>query len=90
MSYEGRREEALERVKAKRQFRSHVVIYVVVNTFLVLLWAVSGAGYFWPIWPILGWGIGLALNAWTVHAQPISEADIDAEMQRSETTGPRS
>ena len=83
MSYEKRREQAIERVKAKRGFRTHVVIYVVVNAFLVLIWAASGAGYFWPLWPILGWGIGLALNAWTVYAKPISEDEISAEMHRS-------
>jgi eukaryotic-like serine/threonine-protein kinase len=30
-----------------------------VNVMLVGIWAASGAGYFWPIWPILGWGIGV-------------------------------
>lgn len=24
---------------------------------LLVIWAVTGAGYFWPIWPILGWGM---------------------------------
>src|SRR5437870_1098315 len=23
----------------------------------------AGAGYFWPMWPFLGWGIGLAAHA---------------------------
>ena len=26
---------------------------------LIVIWAATGAGYFWPIWPILGWGLGL-------------------------------
>ena len=26
---------------------------------LIVIWATTGAGYFWPIWPILGWGVGL-------------------------------
>jgi len=30
---------------------------------LVGIWAASGGGYFWPIWPILGWGIGLGCHA---------------------------
>src|SRR5687768_2750665 len=33
--------------------RIHVTIYVVVNVMLVAIWAASGGGYFWPIWPIL-------------------------------------
>jgi hypothetical protein len=31
--------------------------YVAVSLMLVAIWALTGMGYFWPIWPILGWGI---------------------------------
>lgn len=24
---------------------------------MVAIWALAGAGYFWPAWPILGWGL---------------------------------
>jgi len=37
--------------------------YLVINAMLIVIWAITGAGYFWPIWPILGWGAGLALAA---------------------------
>ena len=30
---------------------------------LVAIWALTGAGYFWPIWPMLGWGIGVLADA---------------------------
>jgi len=33
--------------------------YLAVMALLVAVWALAGAGYFWPIWPALGWGIGL-------------------------------
>jgi hypothetical protein len=33
--------------------------FVAVNLLLIVIWAATGAGYFWPIWPLLGWGIGL-------------------------------
>lgn len=87
MSYEQHREAAVKRVKAKRDFRGRVVVYLAVNALLVVIWALSGAGFFWPIWPILGWGIGLALNAWTVYSKPISEDEIRREMERSGPTG---
>ena len=75
------REAALKRVKARRDFRTHVAAYVIVNTFLVAIWALSGAGYFWPIWVIAGWGIGLAFNAWAVYFEkPITEDEIRREM----------
>jgi class 3 adenylate cyclase len=43
--------------------RVHFAIYAVVNLMLIGIWAASGGGYFWPIWPILGWGIGLGCHA---------------------------
>ena len=33
--------------------------YLAVNLVLIVIWAATGAGYFWPLWPLLGWGIGL-------------------------------
>ncbi len=78
----GDRELAIRRVKAKREFKTHVVVYLVVNTALVGIWAASGAGYFWPIWSIGGWGIGLFFNWWSCYheARPITENDIRREM----------
>src|SRR5947209_414485 len=43
--------------------RIHVTVYLVVNAVLIGIWAAAGAGYFWPVWPILGWGIGLGCHA---------------------------
>ncbi len=60
-------------------------IYLAVNAVLVLIWAVSSATSFWPVWPILGWGIGVAAHALRVYAgrSEISEAQIDRELHRS-------
>jgi class 3 adenylate cyclase len=43
--------------------RIHATVYLVVNLGLIAIWALSGGGYFWPIWSILGWGIGLGAHA---------------------------
>ena len=43
--------------------RVHATIFAVVNLALIAIWAAAGGGYFWPIWPILGWGIGLGMHA---------------------------
>jgi hypothetical protein len=47
------------RVRRRGPDRDHLRAYIAVNLMLVAIWALTGAGYFWPIWPILGWGIGL-------------------------------
>jgi hypothetical protein len=78
-----KREAAVRRVMAKRGFRLHLAIYLAVNTLLVVIWAFSGEGYFWPIFVMLGWGIGLAFHGWSVFLRkPISEDEIRREMER--------
>jgi 2TM domain len=81
------RQQAIERLKKKRDFRTHVFMYVAVNVVLVVIWAVTGSGFFWPIFPILGWGIGVAANAWDVYGRkPISEDEIRRETDRLRDT----
>jgi hypothetical protein len=59
------------------------VIYVLVNSLLVVIWAVTNEGtYFWPMWPLLGWGIGLAMHAWDTFRRPIGEEAIRKEMDK--------
>ncbi|OJX13001.1 MAG: hypothetical protein BGO77_00845 [Caedibacter sp. 37-49] len=55
--------EVKARVRELRKFYIDLTLYGTVNLGLVLIWAISGGGYFWPIWVIVGWGIGMALNA---------------------------
>ena len=38
-----------------------VQVWMAVSLMLVLIWGATGLGYFWPVWPILGWGIPLLL-----------------------------
>ena len=78
-----KRDAAIKRVEAKRAFRFHAALYVVVNLLLIVIWALTGARYFWPIWPILGWGVGLAFHYWAVFLQkPITEDEIRREMEK--------
>jgi hypothetical protein len=77
-----RREQAVARLQKRSAFRAHLLAYVLVNACLVGIWAVTGAAFFWPIFPLLGWGIGVAFNAWDVYRPPISEDRIRREMDR--------
>ena len=43
-------------------FLRHVVVYLVVCSFLVYLDFSSGSAYHWSFWPVLGWGLGLLLH----------------------------
>jgi hypothetical protein len=83
------RKLAIVRLKKKRDFGTHVVVYVIVNAMLVGIWAVTGAGFFWPIFPILGWGIGVGANAWDVYGRKsITEAEVQRETERLRSERP--
>ena len=49
--------------RRRRWDSEHVRAYLGVSIMLVAIWALTGAGYFWPIWPILGWGIGVVADS---------------------------
>ena len=36
--------------------------FLSTSLLLVAIWALSGMGYFWPAWPILGWGVFLVVS----------------------------
>src|SRR3954447_8864744 len=58
--------------------RIHLATYLVVNLLLIGIWAASGGGYFWPIWPILGWGIGVGCHAAPLLARRPGRSHYDA------------
>jgi Domain of unknown function (DUF1707) len=43
----------------RRPLPGYLAGYVALSILLVTIWAVTGAGYFWPVWPILGVGVKL-------------------------------
>ena len=45
--------------------------YLAVMALLWLIWLLTGAGYPWPVWPMLGWGIGVAGRARRDPAPPV-------------------
>ncbi len=62
--------QAREHVRKLRRFYTDALIYGAVNLGLILIWAIAGGGYFWPIWVIVGWGIGLGVHAFSLGLIP--------------------
>ncbi len=58
---------------ARRGLWAHLSSYLGTMVLLMGIWLVvgltAGAWYFWPIWPMLGWGIGVAS-----HVLPVLSA----------------
>lgn len=49
-----------ERAAAARRVRAGVAAYVGFVALMLAIWVVTGAGFFWPLWPIIGVGFGMA------------------------------
>ena len=81
------REQALERLKKRRDFKAHLLVYALVNVAVWGIWAVVAASthswWPWPVFVTLFWGIGLAMNAWDVDllASRSTEDELQQEME---------
>jgi uncharacterized membrane protein len=84
------RKYAEKALKKKNEFKQFMVIYAVVSLITVGVWFfVTPAGYFWPGWVMFGMGVAAlfaGLDAYGKLAnKPITQADIDAEVERLKT-----
>jgi hypothetical protein len=83
---EALREQALRRLKKRRDFNAHLVVYLLVNIVAWGIWAfigvISHSWWPWPVFLTLGWGIGLTMNAWDVFLRkPITEDELQREIK---------
>lgn len=65
MINEQQKDEQLWQVaKARVAFRWSLMSYFLLNGFLVGVWffASGPRSYFWPMWSMLGWGVGIAFQ----------------------------
>jgi len=80
---------AKERLQAQQQFKKMMGGFVVLWLFMIAIWALSGAGYFWPAWVIVGTLFAGGALGWRAYgprggsAGP-TEAQIDAEAKKFE------
>ena len=75
-------EIAERRVKQRLELWWHLGSYVIVNIFLIIVWALTGAGYPWFVWVMLGWGIGLAFHIMHYFMNVSGEARRQRMIQR--------
>ena len=86
---EERRAMAIKRIKAKNEFTVHLVVYLCANGMLTLIWGFTSlgrpflSGFFWPIIPMAGWGIGLLIHGYTAYRPNVyTEEQIEREMKQ--------
>lgn len=78
--------QARKRVKEIKKFYSNAIAYVLVNTFLVVLNLVTSPEHLWFIYPLLGWGLGLASHATQVYGMPGLSSDWEERKVRELTS----
>ncbi|MEG0929772.1 2TM domain-containing protein [Algoriella sp.] len=60
-------QRAIERAKELKKFYSHLGTYIVMNIFFVVLNYFTSYGHWWFYWPMLGWGLAIAMKAMKVY-----------------------
>jgi len=79
--------QARRRAAARLGWYIHASVYLAVNSFLVLLATASGRS--WAIFPLLGWGLGLAIHGLVVFLRlgggGIHQRLVDQERRRLAT-----
>lgn len=59
--------EPISTTALRRGFAAATIGIGAVVTLLVVIWGLTGAGYFWPIWPVLPLGLLLGIYGWVTR-----------------------
>ena len=87
------RRRVAKRLKAQQELASHIATYLFVNAGLVFIWLIFTEGFFWPIFPIFFWGLGVVGKAWDYvskhgpgeeHRREWMEREVERELQRTQ------
>lgn len=77
---------AKKQLNKQRDFKQYLWIWAGVSLLLTSIWfLVSPEVYFWPVWSILGMGIGaffIGIDAYSKGSRASTEEQIDAEVKR--------
>lgn len=77
---------AAKKVKAQRDFKQYLWVWLAVSVLTTSIWAITGGGYFWPMWQMFGMGVGALFTGLDAYGKfsnkPITDEDIDKEIAR--------
>ncbi|QHT67713.1 2TM domain-containing protein [Rhodocytophaga rosea] len=55
-------------VKKRLNFYRNLIAFVIINTALIVINLLTSPDHLWFYWPLLGWGIGLAFQAFSTFS----------------------
>lgn len=91
MDEQARYQEAKRRVEEIKGFYFHLLSYILVNGVLIVINLLTSPEYLWFIWPLLGWGIGIIIHAFSVFSglwgKSWEERKIKEIMEKNKRTG---
>jgi hypothetical protein len=77
------REREARLIRRRRAFLLHASIWAATNVFLVVVWAMTGRGYPWFVFPLFGWLIGLVAHGVAAYAMAdANDIVLEREQQR--------
>ena len=59
--------QLVRRSRHRLGFKIHLISYLAVNVLLILINFATTPRYFWSIFPIFGWGLGVAIHGLIVY-----------------------
>ncbi|MBT8194838.1 MAG: 2TM domain-containing protein [Bacteroidia bacterium] len=81
---------AKERLEKKRGFKIHLIVYLAVSAFFILInlsqISSQSRNDYWFYWPMLGWGIGVffhGMSTYVFHGMfAVTDEKIKKEMEK--------
>ena len=77
--------QATQKVREKKRFYRDLTTYLIVNAVLVVIWALSGRGYMWFLWPLGIWGafvLGHGLRIFVFGNGGSDQQEIEKEVEK--------
>ena len=74
--------KARTRAEVKYGFYVHAIVYAAVMALLIIINLMTAAGTWWFVWPLMGWGIAIAIHAARVYLKSDKTVILDALTER--------
>jgi signal transduction histidine kinase len=65
---------------------ANIGVTTTFSLFYIFVWAAAGAGYFWPVWPILGLGLILVVQILVVRSRHAGREELEERIETLQTT----